>query len=94
MLQAIYIIKLLHFQIKIKAKAVANFRKAARFGSINAKFNLGILYLSQEKLVIPGEEIYFSFSEAYQLFREAAEKGHTLAAYNIAIMHYSGIGTY
>lgn len=36
----------------------------------------------------------FSFSEAYDYFRKAAEKGHTFSAYNIAIMHLLGIGTF
>lgn len=36
----------------------------------------------------------FSFSLAYEYFRKAAEKGHTFAAYNVAIMHLLGIGTF
>ena len=27
-------------------------------------------------------------------FKTAAEKGHTLAAYNLGIMHFTGLGTY
>ena len=36
----------------------------------------------------------FSFSEAYDYFKKAAEKGHTFSAYNVAIMHFLGIGTF
>jgi TPR repeat protein len=77
-------------------KAYASFKKAAHYGSINAKYNIGSLYLTGE--TIPkssvGEKVEFSFTQAYDYFRQAAEKGHTLAAYNIALMHFAGMGTY
>ena len=59
---------------------------------------MGTLYLSGE-IIIPfksdsDENVELSFSRAYDYFRDAAEKGHTLAAYNVAIMHFTGLGTY
>ena len=79
-------------------QAYKHFKKAAGQGSINAKFNLGSLYLSGEKITLPktedGTSLEFSFSKAYEWFKQAAEKGHTLAAYNLAIMHFTGLGTY
>ena len=49
---------------------------------------MGCLYLSGEK------NISFSYGQAYHYFKLAAEKGHTLSAYNIAIMHFIGVGTF
>lgn len=40
------------------------------------------------------EKLQFSYAKAYSYFKEAAEQGHTMAAYNIAVMHYTGLGTY
>lgn len=51
-------------------------------------YNMGCYYLSGEK------GIKFSFSDAYDYFKQAAEKGHTFSAYNVAIMHLLGIGTF
>ena len=80
-------------------EAFKKFKAAAHYGSSNAKFNLGSMYLTGDKFTIinksdKDEVIEFSFSQAYDWFRQAAEKGHTLAAYNIAIMHFTGLGTY
>lgn len=36
----------------------------------------------------------FSFSKAYDHFKTAASLGHTLAAYNIGVMHFVGLGTF
>lgn len=78
--------------------AYADFKASASKGYINAKFNLGALYLSGLEFNLPKSEsdkkLQFSFSKAYQHFMEAAEKGHTMGAYNIAIMHHVGLGTY
>ena len=49
---------------------------------------MGCFFLSGEK----GAK--FSFSDAYDYFKQAAEKGHTFSAYNVAIMHLLGIGTF
>jgi TPR repeat protein len=79
-------------------KAYISFKKAAHNGSIDAKYNMGSLYLSGETIKLPksesSEKVEFSFSQAYEYFKQAAEKGHTLAAYNIGIMHFTGLGTY
>lgn len=78
--------------------AFADFKASANKGYVNAKFNLGALYLSGLEFNLPKSEsdkkLQFSFSKAYQYFMEAAEKGHTMGAYNIAIMHHVGLGTY
>lgn len=54
--------------------------------------------MSGETIKLPksesGETVEFSFSKAYDHFKAAAEKGHTLAAYNLGIMHFTGLGTY
>jgi TPR repeat protein len=36
----------------------------------------------------------FSFGQAYDHFKKASYNGNTLAAYNVAVMHYLGIGTF
>jgi TPR repeat protein len=36
----------------------------------------------------------FSFGQAYDHFKKASYIGNTLAAYNVAVMHYLGIGTF
>jgi TPR repeat protein len=54
--------------------------------------------LTGETITLPKSEsidaVEFSFSQAYEWFSQAAAKGHTLAAYNVAIMHFTGLGTY
>mmetsp|Transcript_17989 Transcript_17989/g.30625 ORF Transcript_17989/g.30625 Transcript_17989/m.30625 type:complete len:329 (+) Transcript_17989:1159-2145(+) len=79
-------------------KAHEYFTKSSEYDYPNAIFNLGSLYLQDTQFAIPGsksgEKVYFSFSKAYSHFKHAAEKGHTLAAYNVAVMHYLGLGTY
>lgn len=35
-----------------------------------------------------------SFSKAYDYFRKGAERGHTFSAYNVAVMHFLGLGTF
>jgi TPR repeat protein len=57
-------------------------------GNVNALYNLGCMHLSNAK------NLTFSFAKAYNYFRQAAEKGHTLSAFNLAIMHFMGIGTF
>ena len=36
----------------------------------------------------------FSFSKAYEQFKTAASLGHTMAAYNLGVMHFTGLGTF
>ena len=48
---------------KDTAKAFKNFKKAAGFGSVNAKYNLGSIYLSDINLKIDDEtNVQFSFT--------------------------------
>ena len=72
------------------------FYRAANAGSTNAKYNLGALFLSGDSISHrePENKVEFSFGKAYDWFSKAAEKGHTLAAYNVGLMHYLGLGTY
>jgi len=54
---------------------------------LNAKYNLGVLSMD------PNFE-QFSFSRAYESFKSAASKGHTMSAYNIGVMNFIGLGTF
>ena len=69
-------------------KAKGYLTRASNMGNVNAHYNLGCLSLSHAK------NTTFSYSDAYSYFKVAAEKGHTLSAYNVAIMHFLGIGTF
>lgn len=54
-------------------QAYIYFKKAVQYGSINAKFNIGSLYLSGETFALPKSEdkatLDFSFSKAYDWFK-------------------------
>ena len=82
--------KLVGFQgvRKDKKKAITLFKEAVELGSSTASYNLGVIYLD-----IRDKEM-FSFGQAYDHFKKASYNGHTLAAYNLAVMHYLGIGTF
>lgn len=54
------------------SSALHLFKKSAGLGSINAKYNLGSLYLSGKKLASLDDPIEFSYSKAYEYFKEAA----------------------
>ena len=73
-------------------KAKGYFEKAADKGNVNALYNLGCYYLQQKSAT--NKNLTFSFSDSYDQFKKAAEKGHTFSAYNVAIMHFLGIGTF
>ena len=64
------------------------FNEAAELGNISASYNLGVIYLDQT------DKEMFSFGSAYDNFKKASYSGHTVAAYNIAVMHFLGIGTF
>ena len=64
------------------------FEKAATSGNLNAKYNSGVLWLQEHS------DSEFSYSKAYENFKTAASKGHTLSSYNLAVMNYLGLGTY
>ena len=70
-------------------KAKVLFEKAASKGNVNAYYNMGCYHLSGLD-----KNSTFSFSDAYDYFKRGAEQGHTFSAYNVAIMHFLGIGTF
>jgi TPR repeat protein len=51
-------------------------------------YNMGCMFLTG------GKNFTYSFSEAYDYFKMGAERGHTFSAYNVAIMHMIGLGTF
>ena len=55
---------------------------------MQSHYNLGTIHLDET------EKSTFSFSKAYDHFKTAASLGHTMAAYNIGVMHYVGLGTF
>ena len=75
-------------------KAKTYFEMAAKNGNVNALYNMGCLYLYSTSTKSQLKNVTFSFSDAYDYFKQAAEKGHTFSAYNVAIMHFLGIGTF
>jgi TPR repeat protein len=62
--------------------------KSVEKNNVQAHFNMGAIRLDET------EKDTFSFSKAYDHFKSAASLGHTLAAYNIGVMHYTGLGTF
>lgn len=56
-----------------KKKAYKSFKAAAKYGSINAKYNLGALFLTGEKINEGAQDkddrVELSFSRAYEWFR-------------------------
>jgi TPR repeat protein len=70
-----------------KKKARTYFDNASQAGNLNAKYNLGVLWMDVESPE-------FSYSKAYDSFKYAAREGHTMSSYNLAVMNYIGLGTY
>jgi len=70
-------------------KSIKALEQASEKGSLNAKYNLGMLHLDEN--LQPNK---FSLGKAYDYFKSAAAKGHTLSSYNLAVMNYLGFGTY
>lgn len=71
-----------------RKKSLSYLEKAADKNNVQAHFNLGAIHLDETV------KSTFSFSKAYDHFKTAASLGHTLAAYNIGVMHYVGLGTF
>ena len=71
-----------------RKKSKQMLKLAAEKNNVQAHFNLGALHLDET------EKETFSFSKAYSEFKTAASLGHTLAAYNIGVMHFTGLGTF
>ncbi len=63
------------------------FEKASVYSNLNAKYNLGVIYLDPTYSE-------FSYARAYEYFKQAASKGHTLSSYNMGAMNFIGLGTY
>jgi len=71
-----------------RKKALSLLKRAAEKNNVQAHFNLGAIHLDETV------KETFSFSKAYEHFKTAASLGHTLAAYNIGVMHFTGLGTF
>ncbi|HTK28926.1 MAG TPA: VWA domain-containing protein [Vicinamibacterales bacterium] len=65
--------------------AVADLKRAADRGDIDAAFNLGVLYDT-------GRGVPQDLGRAAALYRKAAERGHVRAAYNLALLYAEGLG--
>jgi len=68
------------------ALALHHFNASAFGGSADGMFNLASLYLT-------GGGTEQSFQRAMLWYTQALDRGHTSAAYTLAIMHLNGIGT-
>lgn len=71
-----------------RAKSLRYLNMAADKNNVQAHYNLGAIHMDET------EAKTFSFSKAYDHFKTAASMGHTLASYNIGVMHYVGLGTF
>ncbi len=69
---------------EIDAETVERFLEAAREGSPEAQFNMGILYAE-------GLGVERDYGEALTWFERAAEQGLANAQYNLAVMHEHGL---
>ena len=69
-------------------KALRLLNLSAEKGNVQAFYNLGAIHLDEDNKEM------FSFSKAYDKFKEAATYGHTLSGYNLGVMHYTGLGTF
>ncbi|CAE6926564.1 SEL1L [Symbiodinium natans] len=65
--------------------AFRHFNFSAHAGSADGMFNLGSLYLT-------GTGTEQSFQRAAHWYTQALDRGHTPAAYTLAVMHLNGIG--
>merc|ERR1711957_615029 len=66
--------------------AFKHFNASAYGGSADGMFNLASLYLT-------GTGVEQSFQRAALWYTEALDRGHTPAAYTLAVMHLNGVGT-
>lgn len=65
--------------------AVAYYREAIKFGSVEAQCNLGDCYMS-------GQGVAKDYSMAMDLYRESSEKGNLVARTEMATLYYLGLG--
>eukprot|EP00747_Dinoflagellata_sp_TGD_P001835 gnl/TRDRNA2_/TRDRNA2_102512_c2_seq1.p1 gnl/TRDRNA2_/TRDRNA2_102512_c2~~gnl/TRDRNA2_/TRDRNA2_102512_c2_seq1.p1 ORF type:complete len:559 (-),score=120.24 gnl/TRDRNA2_/TRDRNA2_102512_c2_seq1:52-1545(-) len=73
-------------QARDLAMAFRHFNESALGGSADGMFNLASLYLT-------GTGTEQSFQRATLWYTQALDRGHTPAAYTLAVMHLNGIGT-
>jgi TPR repeat protein len=66
--------------------AFRHFNESAYGGSADGMFNLASLYLT-------GTGVDQSFQKAALWYTQALDRGHTPAAYTLAVMHLNGVGT-
>lgn len=66
--------------------AFTHFNESAYGGSSDGMFNLASMYLT-------GTAVQESFQKAVLYYTQALDRGHTPAAYSLAVMHLNGIGT-
>eukprot|EP00397_Hematodinium_sp_SG-2012_P009910 GEMP01010009.1.p1 GENE.GEMP01010009.1~~GEMP01010009.1.p1 ORF type:complete len:700 (+),score=137.52 GEMP01010009.1:367-2466(+) len=66
--------------------AFENFNASAFTGSADGMFNLASVYLT-------GSGVEQSFRKATLWYTHALDRGHTPAAYSLALMHLNGVGT-
>eukprot|EP00435_Cladocopium_sp_Y103_P041623 s365_g11.t1 len=66
--------------------AFKHFNESAYGGSSDGMFNLASMYLT-------GTAVQESFQKAVLYYTQALDRGHTPAAYSLAVMHLNGIGT-
>lgn len=66
--------------------AFKHFNESAYIGSADGMFNLASLYLT-------GTGVEQSFQRATLWYTQALDRGHTPAAYTLAVMHLNGVGT-
>lgn len=55
---------------------------------------MGVLHLDPSQSNGNPTKDTFSYSKAYDNFKFASYKGHTLSSYNLGVMNFLGLGTY
>lgn len=66
-------------------KAIQYYEKAASLGSVDATFQLGVMYQS-------GQEIGKDFAKAREYYERAAKSYHNTALFNLGVMYRYGMG--
>lgn len=75
-----------NFQEGNVKKAVSNFKKGAKEGSVECAFNLGVLYQT-------GNGVEQNLKESFNYYKQAADSGLPKAEYQVAMMYATGTGT-
>jgi hypothetical protein len=74
-----------HFQEGKYQDALEHWRRLAEQGSVNAQYNLGLMYAT-------GRGVVRDDAEAFRWFRMAAERGDANAQINLGAMYADGLG--